>query len=89
MSTVIFILVYGISYGLILCLVSIGLVITMGLMRVINIAHGAFAASRRVFLREPGRQVRVTVSRGGRGCRRIGRRAQSRSERLFFVHAVR
>jgi branched-chain amino acid transport system permease protein len=44
MSTVIFILVYGISYGLILCLVSIGLVITMGLMRVINIAHGAFAA---------------------------------------------
>ncbi len=44
MSTVIFILVYGISYGLILCLVSIGLVITMGLMRVINIAHGAFGA---------------------------------------------
>ena len=44
MSIVIFILVYGISYGLILCLLSIGLVVTLGLMRVVNLAHGAFAA---------------------------------------------
>jgi branched-chain amino acid transport system permease protein len=36
MSTVIFVLIYGVSYGLILCLLSIG--------RVVNIAHGAFAA---------------------------------------------
>ncbi len=39
-----FILLYGISYGLVLCLISLGLVVTMGLMRVVNLAHGAFAA---------------------------------------------
>ncbi len=32
------------SYGLLLCIISIGLVVTMGLMRVVNLAHGAFAA---------------------------------------------
>jgi branched-chain amino acid transport system permease protein len=35
---------YGASYGLLLCIISIGLVVTMGLMRVVNLAHGAFAA---------------------------------------------
>ena len=44
MSVLAFILLYGVSYGLVLCLISIGLVITMGLMRVVNLAHGAFAA---------------------------------------------
>jgi branched-chain amino acid transport system permease protein len=44
MSIVVFVLIYGVSYGLILCLLSIGLVITLGLMRVVNLAHGAFAA---------------------------------------------
>jgi branched-chain amino acid transport system permease protein len=39
-----FILLYGVSYGLILFIISIGLVVTMGLMRVMNLAHGAFAA---------------------------------------------
>src|SRR5271165_25632 len=39
-----FILLYGASYGFILFTISIGLVITMGLMRVMNLAHGAFAA---------------------------------------------
>lgn len=39
-----FILLYGLSYGLVLCLIALGLVVTMGLMRVINLAHGAFAA---------------------------------------------
>src|SRR5271165_3993097 len=39
-----FILLYGASYGFVLFTISIGLVITMGLMRVINLAHGAFAA---------------------------------------------
>jgi branched-chain amino acid transport system permease protein len=39
-----FIVLYGLSYGLVLCLIALGLVITMGLMRVINLAHGAFAA---------------------------------------------
>ena len=37
-------MLYGTSYGLLLCIISIGLVVTMGLMRVVNLAHGAFAA---------------------------------------------
>lgn len=44
MSALSFILLYGLSYGLVLCLIALGLVVTMGLMRVINLAHGAFAA---------------------------------------------
>ena len=44
MSTLAFVLLYGVSYGLLLCIIAIGLVVTMGLMRVINLAHGAFAA---------------------------------------------
>ncbi|HWL03443.1 MAG TPA: branched-chain amino acid ABC transporter permease [Xanthobacteraceae bacterium] len=33
----------GISYGMILFIISVGLTITMGLMRVVNLAHGSFA----------------------------------------------
>jgi branched-chain amino acid transport system permease protein len=44
MSTLSFIILYGVSYGMVLFAISIGLVITMGLMRVINMAHGVFAA---------------------------------------------
>jgi branched-chain amino acid transport system permease protein len=44
MSALAFILLYGVSFGLVLCLIALGLVITMGLMRVVNLAHGAFAA---------------------------------------------
>ena len=44
MAAAAFILLYGLSYGLVLCLIALGLVVTMGLMRVINLAHGAFAA---------------------------------------------
>lgn len=44
MTTAAFILLYGVSYGLVLCLIALGLVVTMGLMHVINLAHGAFAA---------------------------------------------
>ena len=44
MSGAAFVILYGVSYGLVLFIISIGLVITMGLMRVMNLAHGAFAA---------------------------------------------
>lgn len=44
MQALAFILLYGISFGLVLCLIALGLVVTMGLMRVVNMAHGAFAA---------------------------------------------
>lgn len=44
MSAIAFVLLYGVSYGLVLCMIALGLVITMGLMRVVNLAHGAFAA---------------------------------------------
>jgi branched-chain amino acid transport system permease protein len=37
------ILLDGISYGMVLFIISVGLTVTMGLMRVINLAHGAFA----------------------------------------------
>ena len=37
------ILLDGISYGMVLFLISVGLTITMGLMRVVNLAHGSFA----------------------------------------------
>ena len=37
------ILLDGVSYGMILFLISVGLTVTMGLMRVVNLAHGSFA----------------------------------------------
>lgn len=37
------ILVDGVAYGMILFLISVGLSVTLGLMRVVNLAHGAFA----------------------------------------------
>jgi len=43
-SVTAFIVLYGVSYGLVLFTIAIGLFITMGLMRVINLAHGTFAA---------------------------------------------
>jgi branched-chain amino acid transport system permease protein len=43
MNLLISILVDGVSYGMILFIISIGLSITMGLMRVVNMAHGGFA----------------------------------------------
>ncbi len=44
MLTVLSIVVDGVAYGMILFMISVGLSVTMGLMRVINLAHGAFAA---------------------------------------------
>lgn len=43
MSIVFSILIDGIAYGMILFMISVGLSVTMGLMRVINLAHGGFA----------------------------------------------
>jgi branched-chain amino acid transport system permease protein len=43
MSILLSILVDGVAYGMILFMISVGLSVTMGLMRVINLAHGAFA----------------------------------------------
>lgn len=43
MQTVLSIGLDGISYGMVLFIISIGLSIMMGLMRVVNLAHGAFA----------------------------------------------
>ncbi len=37
------ILVDGVAYGMILFMISVGLSVTMGLMRVVNLAHGGFA----------------------------------------------
>ncbi len=43
MSVLLGILVDGFSYCMILFMISVGLSVTMGLMRVINLAHGGFA----------------------------------------------
>lgn len=43
MATLITILFFGISYGMILYLISVGLSVTMGLMGFVNLAHGVFA----------------------------------------------
>jgi branched-chain amino acid transport system permease protein len=43
LSFVLTVLLDGISYGMILFLISVGLTVTMGLMRIVNLAHGAFA----------------------------------------------
>ncbi len=37
------ILLDGLSYGMVLFIISVGLTITMGLMRIVNLAHGSFA----------------------------------------------
>jgi branched-chain amino acid transport system permease protein len=43
-ASAVFVMLYGLSFGMVLFAISIGLVITMGLMRVVNMAHGFFAA---------------------------------------------
>jgi len=43
LPTILTLLVDGVSYGLILFLISAGLTITLGVMRVVNLAHCAFA----------------------------------------------
>jgi branched-chain amino acid transport system permease protein len=43
LSVCLTILLDGLSYGMVLFLISVGLTITMGLMRVVNLAHGTFA----------------------------------------------
>ncbi len=43
MQTVFSIAIDAFAYGMVLFIISIGLSVTMGLMRVVNLAHGAFA----------------------------------------------
>ncbi|WP_375459106.1 branched-chain amino acid ABC transporter permease [uncultured Enterovirga sp.] len=43
MQTAVSILFDALAYGMVLFIISIGLSVTMGLMRVVNLAHGAFA----------------------------------------------
>ncbi|MDX3895596.1 branched-chain amino acid ABC transporter permease [Pusillimonas sp.] len=43
MELLLSILIDGLAYGMILFIISVGLSITMGLMRVVNLAHGVFA----------------------------------------------
>lgn len=49
MYTFFSIIVDGAAYGMILFMIAVGLSITMGLMRVINLAHGSFAVLGGVF----------------------------------------
>lgn len=56
MATFLNILVDGIAYGMILFMISVGLSVTMGLMRVINLAHGGFAMLGGAFVHYLGSQ---------------------------------
>ena len=42
-SAALTILLDGLAFGMALFVISVGLTITLGLMRVVNLAHGAFA----------------------------------------------
>lgn len=42
-STALTVLLDGVAYGMVLFIISVGLTVTMGLMRVVNLAHGSFA----------------------------------------------
>lgn len=43
MASAAIVLLDGLAYGMILFIISVGLTVTMGLMRVVNLAHGGFA----------------------------------------------
>jgi branched-chain amino acid transport system permease protein len=43
MASAITVLLDGLAYGMVLFIISVGLTVTMGLMRVVNLAHGGFA----------------------------------------------
>ena len=43
MASAVIILLDGLAYGMVLFIISVGLTVTMGLMRVVNLAHGGFA----------------------------------------------
>lgn len=43
MASAVIVLLDGLAYGMILFIISVGLTVTMGLMRVVNLAHGGFA----------------------------------------------
>jgi branched-chain amino acid transport system permease protein len=43
MQSAVIVLLDGLAYGMVLFIISVGLTVTMGLMRVVNLAHGSFA----------------------------------------------
>ena len=45
LSSIISVLFFGIAYGMVLYVISVGLSITMGMMGIANLAHGVFAMS--------------------------------------------
>lgn len=49
----------GLAYGMVLFIISIGLAVTLGLMRVVNLAHGAFAMT--------GGYIAAVLARSGMG----------------------
>ena len=59
LKTILTLSVDGVSYGMILFLISSGLTVTLGLMRVVNLAHGAFAMLGGYFALAAGRHLGV------------------------------
>ena len=58
----------ALAYGMILFVISIGLSVTMGLMRVINLAHGAFAMIGGYIASYVARDLGLAYGLGDRDC---------------------
>lgn len=43
MSTILNVGIDGVAYGMVLFVIAVGMSVTLGLMRFVNLAHGAFA----------------------------------------------
>jgi hypothetical protein len=46
MESAVIVLLDGLAYGMVLFIISVGLTVTMGLMRVVNLAHGSYRGRR-------------------------------------------
>ena len=71
MTSAIVILLDGIAYGMVLFIISVGLTVTMGLMRVVNLAHGGFAMAGgylAAVMVVAGVPFILARDRGDRGC---------------------
>ena len=63
MQTVFSIAIDALAYGMALFIICIGLSLTMGLMRVVNLAHGAFAMIARLYRLLRGARSRRSAMR--------------------------
>ena len=93
MSNIITVVIDGIAYGMLLFLLAVGLSVTLGLMRFINLAHGAFAIGGG-YLADADEPRRFALSRRAsdhfrRGGARWAGVGAERDRHLYRVSALR